>query len=227
MRAEEIKEVLLKVYPAQLEYPEEVRLDTIEYEIAKQLTHKQLLFCESLFKNGFDRRIAEAEAGYRYNGQSEATNRYIDYKVKKMLMSNKFDIIKNYEFLKNILNANILDYIQVETYEDKRGATHQKIICKDIESMPREMSLLIKKIEQDKYGNIIIELFDKMDALKTLEKYLGLEKGVVNVNNINIDNSVTNNYDNMTSDELIKLAVQEGYFKDEKEADLYAKFEDE
>lgn len=230
MKVEDINKLIEKLYIAEpIRYGEEfMQLDSIEFSIAKQMTESELIYCETLTKNNFDKKRTQDELGYYKNlTTNERCSRYIDYKIKKFMQSNKIDIVNNYKFLRDIMYSNVLDYIEIVEEEDKRGNVYQKILAKDLKRMPREMQLLIKEIEQDKAGNVIIKLYDKFEALRMSEKYLGLEKGVVNVNNITIDNSTnnTNNYSDMSKEELIQLALDEGIIQDLKEVDLYDDYE--
>lgn len=223
MKVDEINKLIEKLYKAEpMQYGVDfMELDSIEFGIAKQMTKSELIYCETLTKNNFDKKRTQEELGYYKT--NERCSRYIDYKIKKFMQSNKIDIVNNYKFLRDIMYSNVLDYIEIVEEKDKRGNMYQKILAKDLKKMPREMQLLIKEIEQDKAGNVIIKLYDKFEAMRMSEKYLGLEKGVVNVNNITIDNSTnnTNNYSEMSKEELIQLALEEGIIQDLKEVDLY------
>lgn len=177
----------------------------------KGLTEKQKMFVKEYLVDMNATRAYKAvyksvksDEVAKVNGSRLLTNAnvasYLSEKIDKR--SNKLEIKAEdtVREINNIAKANITDILTL--VKTQSGAYEMQI--EDFDKIPREIKAAIQSIKQNKDGTIEIKMHDKMRALELLGKHQGLlsDNKVEVINEVNVSNP----YDGLTPEQLIKLA---------------------
>ncbi|MGA7722802.1 MAG: terminase small subunit [Ignavibacteriaceae bacterium] len=151
-----------------------------------KLTKRQEMLCRNYAQNGHNGSAAAIEAGY--SKKYARTIACLIFKKPHVLeyldeleqpVKEKLRVTENWviTLLKNICDANITDYYDIDPKTNK-------VHLKDLKKLPREKTCAIESIRSTRSGPAIT-LIDKIACLMGIGKYLGMFKDQyrLNVNN--------------------------------------------
>jgi len=139
----------------------------------KKLTARQKRFIEEYLVD-FCATQAAIRAGYKKHsstaiGHENLSKPYIQkelrYKFDRLAKEADLSAKWALERYKRIADSNIMDFLE----KDDEG----KIVVKDLEDLPRELTYAVKKIKRGQFG-IELELESKMKSLNDIGRYLSM-----------------------------------------------------
>ncbi|AUN11217.1 terminase small subunit [Clostridium botulinum] len=193
-----------------------------------KLTHKQKKFCDeylidlnvtqAAIRSGYSKKYAMAHA-YELLDKPKIKE-YIDKKMKDREKRTEITQDKVLQELAKIAFVNGADFAKVveksymKPIYDKEGnkIDEEEVFYKDVEltltdDLPEDKKKAIAAIKQTKFG-IEVASCDKVKALELLGRHLGMFKDKVEVNG---NMKVNNPFEDLTTDQLLKLAgVEDG-----------------
>lgn len=144
------------------------------------ITEKQKKFADAYIKclnateaymeaYGAENRAQAARRGCRLKKNAEVKE-YIEKELEEIHLRAKVDAKKVLELLAAIAFTSPAHFVKFENEGGK-----QKIVWKDVETLPEEVKRAIAVIKNTPSG-IAIETLDRMKAIDLLMKYMGIDK---------------------------------------------------
>ncbi|EJO5347312.1 terminase small subunit [Clostridium botulinum] len=191
-----------------------------------KLTHKQKKFCDeylidlnvtqAAIRSGYSKKYAMAHAYELLD--KEHIKEYISKKMKdrekRTEITQDFVLKELYAIAKSNCSdfAKVVEKSYMKPVYDKQGNKigEEEVFYKDVDiietdNLPEDKKKAIAAIKQTKFG-IAVESCDKVKALELLGKHLGIFKDKVELSG---DMNVNNPYENLTTEQLLKLAGAE------------------